>query len=68
MDEPAKIEMTLSFEKEFSESDQLHSFLERVKTEDGIWERIWSGWLVIYLPPGSKLDPAKELARIAEKM
>lgn len=54
--------------KELSESRQLHSLLERVQTEGGIWERIWGGQLVIYLPPGSPLDHNNEIIRVVEKM
>lgn len=53
--------------KEAASSREIRAFKQHIKDNEGRWEQIFGGLLVIHLPPYSVLDAEGEMARIIEQ-
>lgn len=53
--------------QEAASSREITIFKQHIKDNEGRWEQIFGGLLIIHMPPGSLLDAEGEMARIMER-
>jgi hypothetical protein len=51
-----------------TQADEFAAYCEAVIREEGMWERLFKGFLIVHVPVESSFDPERELDRVIERV